>query len=80
MVQIHSNFSKKEMNYVMNFVSIHNLLEQSLLNACATCVPFDDSWNNPFICLGLGEKKAHRQIHESQENQSWNQKFLNLDR
>ena len=40
-VQIHSNFFKKEMNYVMNFVSIHNLLEQSLLNACATCVLFD---------------------------------------
>ena len=43
MVQIHSNFSKKEMNYVKNFVSGHNLLEQSLLNACATCVPFDGS-------------------------------------
>ena len=40
----------------------------------------DGSWNNPFICLGLGEKKAHRQIHKSQENQSWNLKFLNLDR
>ena len=24
-----------------NFVSGHNLLEQSLLNACATCEPFD---------------------------------------
>ena len=43
MVQIHSNFSKKEMNYVKNFVSDHNLLEQSLLNACVTCVPFDGS-------------------------------------
>ena len=26
-VQIHNNFSKKEMNYVKNFVSGHNLLE-----------------------------------------------------
>ena len=68
------------MNEVKNFVSGHNLLEQSLLNACATYVPFYGSWNNPFICLGLGEKKAYRQIHGSQENQSWNLKFLNLDR
>ena len=43
MVQIHSNFSKKEMNYVKNFVSGHNLFEQSLLNAYASCVPFDGS-------------------------------------
>ena len=42
-VQIHSNFSKKEMNYVKNFVSGHNLFEQSLLNAYASCVPFDGS-------------------------------------
>ena len=63
-----------------NFVFGHNLVEQSLLNACATCVQFDGSWNNPFICLGLGEKKAHKQIHGFQENQSWNLKFLNLDR
>ena len=48
----------------------HNLLEQSLLNACVTCVPFYGSLNNPFIYLGLAEKKAHRQIHGSQENHS----------
>ena len=42
-VQVHSNFSEKEMNKVKNLVSGHNLLEQSLLNACATCVPFDGS-------------------------------------
>ena len=39
-VQIHSNFSMKEMNQVKNFVSGHNLLEESLSNACASCVPF----------------------------------------
>ena len=32
---------EKEMNQGKNFVSGHNLLEQSLLNACATCEPFD---------------------------------------
>ena len=41
------------------------MLEQILHNACATCVPFNGSYNNPFICLGLGEKKAQRHIHKS---------------
>ena len=33
---------EKEMNQVKNLVSGHNLFEQSLLNACAICIPFDD--------------------------------------
>ena len=63
-----------------NFVSGHNLLEQSLLNACATCELFDGPKNNPFICLGLGENKAQRNIHGFQENHIRILKFLNLDR
>ena len=35
---------------------------------------------NHFICLGLGEKKAQRQIHGSQENHIEILKILNLDR
>ena len=57
------------MNKGKNFASGHNLLEQSLLKVFATCVQFDGPKNNPFICLGLGEKKAQRHIHGSQENQ-----------
>ena len=68
------------MNYGKNFISDHNLLEQSLLNACATCELFDGPQNNPFICLGLGEKKAQTQNHGSQENQIKILKFINLDR
>ena len=48
--------------------SSYNLLEQTLFNACATCELFDGTLNNPFICLGLGEKKAQKHIHRSQEN------------
>ena len=51
-----------------NFVSGHNLLEQTLLNACATCELFYSPENNPFICLGLEEKNAQRHIHGFQEN------------
>ena len=68
------------MNLGKNFISGHNLLEQNLLNACATCELFDGFSNNPFICLGLGEKKAKRHIHESQENQIRILNFLNLDK
>ena len=39
-VQIHSNFFKRKRWTVKNLVSGHNLLEQSLLNACATRVSF----------------------------------------
>ena len=41
-----------------NFVSDYKLLEQILLNTCATCIYFDDPQNNPFICLELEEKKT----------------------
>ena len=40
MVHIHSNFFKRD-EQGRNFVSGHNLLEQTLLNTCATCVLFD---------------------------------------
>ena len=49
---------------------------QSLCNLCTVWQPL----KNPFICLGLGEKKAQRNIHRSQENHIWILKFLNLDR
>ena len=52
------------------FFSGHNLLEQTLLNAYATCELFDDPKNNHFICLGLEEKKTQRHIHGFQENRT----------
>jgi len=58
----------------------HNLLKQRLLNAFATCVQFDGSWKNPFICLGLEEKKAQKHIHGSQGNQIRKTDFVILDR
>ena len=41
-VHIHSNFFKRD-ELGQNFVSGHNLLEQTILKACATCVLFDGS-------------------------------------
>ena len=49
---------------------------QSLCNLCTVWRPL----KHPFICLGLGEKKAQRHIHGSQENHIWILKFLNLER
>ena len=40
MVHIHSNFFKRD-ELRQNFVTGHNLLEQTILKACATCVLFD---------------------------------------
>ena len=40
-VHIHSNFFRKD-ELGKNFVSDHNLLEPTILKACATCVLFDD--------------------------------------
>ena len=40
MVHIYSNFFKND-ELGQNFVFGHNLLEQTLLNACATCEYFD---------------------------------------
>ena len=39
-VHIHSNFFRKD-ELGQNFVSGHNLFEQTILKACATCVLFD---------------------------------------
>ena len=39
-VHIHSNFFKND-ELGQNCVSCHNLLEQTLLNTCATCELFD---------------------------------------
>ena len=58
-----------------NFVSGHNLLEQILLNTCATCVHIDGPKNNPFICLGLWEKKVQTHNHELESKQMWNSVF-----
>ena len=40
MVHIHSNFFKRD-ELGRNFVSGYKLLEQTLLNTCATCIYFD---------------------------------------
>ena len=53
-----------------NSVSGHNLLEQTLLNTCATCSTFDGPWNNPFICLRLWEKKIQTYNHGLESKQS----------
>ena len=79
MVHKHSNFFRRD-ELEQNFVSGHNLLEQTLLNTCATCELFDGPYNNHFICLGLGEKKAQRHIHGFQQNKIEFLFFLNLDR
>ena len=42
MVHIHSNFFRRD-ELRQNFVSDHNLLEQTFLKACATCLLFDGS-------------------------------------
>ena len=39
-VHIHSNFFRRD-ELGQNFVSGYKLLEQTLLNTCATCVHFD---------------------------------------
>ena len=41
-VHIHSNFFKRD-ELGQNFVSSHDLLEQTILKACATCELFDGS-------------------------------------
>ena len=58
-----------------NSVSGHNLLEQTLLNTCATCVHFDGHLNNHFICLGLWEKKAQTYNHGLESKQNWKSIF-----
>ena len=49
---------------------------QSLCNLCTVWWPLKQS----FYMLGLGEKKAQKHIHGSQENHIWILKFLNLDK
>ena len=63
--------SSQERRTRANSVSGHSFLEQTLLNTCATCVTFDGPSNNPFICLGLWEKKTQTYNHELNEKQSW---------
>ena len=57
---------------VQNFVSGYKLLEQTLLNTYATCIHFDDPQNNPFICLGLEEKKTQTHNPGLESKQNWN--------
>ena len=38
------------------YVSNHNMLPKNLF--AFTCIIWDDPYNNPYICLGLWEKKA----------------------
>ena len=44
------------------------------------CVTFYGPQNNPYICLGLWEKKAQTYIHGLDENQLEKLNFINLDR
>ena len=65
-VHIYNNFFRKD-ELGQNFVSGHNLLEQTILKAWATCVLFLRPLKQFFICLGLGEKKSQRYIHGFQD-------------
>ena len=49
---------------------------QCLCNLCTAWCLLKQS----FYMSRVRRKKAHRQIYRSQENQSWNLKFLNFDR
>ena len=42
MVHIHNNFFRRD-ELGQNFVTGHNLLEQTIMKVCATCVLFDGS-------------------------------------
>ena len=41
------------------------------------CITFDGPSNNPYICLGLWEKKSYTNTHGYAWNQIWNSKFRN---
>ena len=73
-VHIHSNLFKRD-ELGQNFVSDHKLLEQTLLNTRATCVHFNGPSNNPFIRLGLWEKKTQTHNHGLESKQNWNSIF-----
>ena len=45
------------------------------LCSCATCVTFYNTQNNPYICLGLWEKKAQTYTHRLDWNQLWKTEF-----
>ena len=45
-------------------------MNKTLLYTCATCVTFEGSLNNPYICLGLWEKKAQTYTHGLDENRT----------
>ena len=62
LMHIHSNFFRRD-ELGQNLVSGYKLLEQTLLNTW-TCIFFDGPLNNPFICLGLWEKKTQTHKHE----------------
>ena len=46
-----------------------------MLKAYATCEHFDGPSNNPFICLGLEEKKAQSHKIGLESKQNWNSVF-----
>ena len=45
------------------------------LCSCATYVTFYGPQNNPYICLGLWEKKAQTYTHGFDEKQPWKTEF-----
>ena len=78
-VHKHSNFFIRTMNYdkfclrsqfAQQTLLEQTLLKQTLLNTCTTCEHFDGPENNPFICLGLWEKKVQTHNHEFESKQN----------
>ena len=47
---------KNELGQILSPVTI--CINKTLLQTCATCVTLDGPQNNPYICLGLWEKKT----------------------
>ena len=80
-VHIHCNFFKRKR---WTRARISSLITICLSRVCSMHVQIANIFtalkNNPFICLGLGEKKAQRHIHGFQENHIRILNFLNLDR
>ena len=81
MVQIHSNFFKRRRWTRLRTSSPVTICLERVCSMLVQLVYRLAAFKTIlFICLGLGEKKAQRYIHGSQENQIWILKFLNLDR
>ena len=56
---------------MVNSVSGHNLHKQDFASHLCNYATFDGPQNNPYICLGLWEKKAQTHTHRLDEKQLW---------